>query len=175
MIFRETSLPGAIIIEPERSEDERGFFARTWCRHEFAAHGLNPGLAQCSFSFTHKRGTLRGMHYQIVPYEETKLVRCTAGAIYDVVIDLRPTSPTFKQHLSIILTSDNKRAIYIPEGLAHGFQTLEDNTEVLYQTSEFHAPDYARGIRWNDPAFGIAWPIANPILCDRDRQYPDFV
>ncbi|MGA2362160.1 MAG: dTDP-4-dehydrorhamnose 3,5-epimerase [Candidatus Aminicenantales bacterium] len=174
MIFRETKLKGAYIVDIERREDDRGFFARTWCRREFEVHGLNPRLAQCSISFNAKKGTLRGMHYQVKPFEEAKLVRCTRGSLCDVVVDLRRDFPTFKGHLSVTLTSDNRTMLYVPEGFAHGFLTLEDNTEVHYQISEFHAPDHARGFRWNDPAFGIAWPSDVMIISDRDRNYPDF-
>jgi dTDP-4-dehydrorhamnose 3,5-epimerase len=174
MIFRETKLKGACIVDIERREDGRGFFARTWCRREFEAHGLNPRLAQCSISFNAKKGTLRGMHYQVKPFEEAKLVRCTRGSLCDVIVDLRRDSPTFKNHLGVTLTSDNRTMLYVPEGFAHGFLTLEDNTEVLYQISEFHAPDHARGFRWNDPAFEIAWPSDVMIISDRDRNYLNF-
>ena len=174
MIFHDTTLKGVFVIEPERLEDERGFFARTWCHNEFEAHGLNPQIAQCNMSLNKKRGTLRGMHYQTSPYEEAKLVRSTTGEIYDVVIDLRPHSPTFKQHFAVVLTAQNRKMLYIPEGFAHGFQTLEDNSEVFYQMSQFYAPEYARGVRWNDPAFAIQWPIAEPIILERDQDYPDF-
>ena len=175
MIFIETKLKGAFIIEPERLEDERGFFARTWCRREFEAHGLNSRLVQCSISFNKRRGTLRGMHYQVAPYEEARLVRCTMGAIYDVALDLRPASLTFKQWTAVELTADNRRMLYIPEGLAHGFQTLEDNTEVFYQMSEFYYPEHARGVRWNDPTFNILWPAAHKrIISAKDQQYEDF-
>jgi len=175
MIFAETKLKGAFIIEPERQEDERGFFARTWCQREFETHGLNPRLVQCNISFNKKKGTLRGMHYQIPPHEEAKLVRCTMGAIYDVIIDLRPHSSTFKQWLSIELTADNRRMLYIPEGFAHGFQTLEDDTEVFYQMSEFYHPECARGIRWDDPALKIRWPFSPLIVSNKDLDYPFFV
>jgi dTDP-4-dehydrorhamnose 3,5-epimerase len=174
MIFRETKLRGAFIIDIERREDDRGFFARTWCRREFEVHGLNPRLAQCSISFNARKGTLRGMHYQVKPFEEAKLVRCTKGSLCDVIVDMRRDSPSFKEHLSITLTSGNRTMLYVPEGFAHGFLTLEDGTEVHYQISEFYAPDYAKGFRWNDPAFGIAWPSAVSIISDRDRNYPDF-
>src|SRR6266487_3389064 len=160
MIFIETTLKGAFIIEPERLEDERGFFARSFCRKEFEDHGLNPNLVQCSISFNKKKGTLRGMHYQISPHAEAKLVRCTMGAIYDVIIDLRPHLPTFKQWIAVELTAENRQMLYIPEGFAHGFQTLTDNTEVYYQMSQFYYPEYSRGVRWDDPAFGIVWPEA---------------
>lgn len=174
MNFRETALRGALIIELERKEDHRGFFARTWCAEEFAAHGLNPKLVQCSISYNKKKGTLRGMHYQAVPYEETKLVRCTAGAIYDVIIDLRPNSPTYTKHVAATLTAQNHHMLYIPEGFAHGFQTLEDHTEVSYQMSEYYVSKFARGVRWNDPAFSIQWPEDVRIITDRDSHYPDF-
>ena len=173
MIFTETNLKGAYLIEFEKIEDERGFFARTFCQEEFRKHGLNPRLMQCSVSYNRSCGTLRGMHYQTAPYEETKLVRCTKGAIYDVIIDLRPNSPTFAQWIEAELTATNLRMIYIPQQFAHGFQTLEDDTEVLYQMSELYAPEYARGIRWNDPAFGIHWPTADRIISVRDNSYPD--
>ena len=175
VIFIEIQLKGAYIIEPEKLEDERGFFARSWCEREFAAHNLNPRTVQCNISFNSKKGTLRGMHYQAAPRAEAKLVRCTRGAIYDVIIDLRPKSPTFKQHVAEVLTVDDHKMLYIPEGFAHGFQTLGDNAEVFYQISELHAPECARGVRWNDPAFAIEWPISAPIMLKRDRNYPDFV
>ena len=175
MIFVETKLKGAHIIEPEKREDERGFFARSWCEREFAEHGLNPHTVQCNISFNKKRGTLRGMHYQVEPCAEAKLVRCTQGAIYDVIIDLRLGSPTFSQHIAEVLTAKNHKMLYVPEGFAHGFQALEDQTEVFYQMSGFYAPQFARGIRWNDPAFGIEWPIGEPIVLERDATYPDFV
>jgi len=172
VIFIETKLKGAFIIEPERLEDERGFFARTWCQREFAAHGLNPRLVQCNISFNKKKGTLRGMHYQVAPYEEAKLVRCTMGAIYDVIIDLRPDSPTFRQWITVELTAKNRRMLYIPEGFAHGFQTLVDSTEVFYQMSEFYHPECARGIRWDDPVFGIEWPPERERLISlKDQNY----
>jgi len=175
MIFQKTSLQGAYVIEIERLEDQRGFFARTWCQQEFEAHGLNPRLVQCNISFNKKKGTLRGMHYQVSPFEEAKLIRCTRGALYDVIIDLRSTSPTFMQNFGITLSSEKRNMLYVPEGFAHGFLTLEDNTEVFYQMSEFYAPDYARGVRWNDPAFGIKWPIPVEVISERDASYPDFV
>ncbi len=174
MIFTDTQLQGAFVIEPEQVEDERGFFARAWCQREFEARGLNPRLVQCSISSNKMKGTLRGMHYQVKPHQEAKLVRCTRGAIYDVIIDLRPDSSTFKQWMAVELTEDNRRMLYIPEGLAHGFQTLEDSTEVFYQISEFYAPECARGIRWNDPAIGIRWPSGELIISSRDQSYPDF-
>jgi dTDP-4-dehydrorhamnose 3,5-epimerase len=174
MIFTETRLKGAYIIELEKRWDDRGFFARSWCENEFAEHNLNPRLVQCNISFNKKKGTLRGMHYQAEPRAEAKLVRCTRGTIYDVIIDLRPNSPTFKQHAGEELTAESHKMLYAPEGFAHGFQALEDNSEVFYQMSEFYAPQHSRGVRWNDPVFGIVWPIREPIMLERDRNYPDF-
>lgn len=175
MIFQETNLKGVYIIELERIEDERGFFARTWCQREFQKCGINPNLVQCNISFNRKKGTLRGMHYQAAPYEETKLVRCTMGAICDVIIDLRLDSETFRQWVSVELTAENRKMLYIPGGFAHGFLTLIDNTEVFYQMSEFFAPEYARGVRWNDPAFRINWPEKVVVISEKDKQYKDFV
>jgi dTDP-4-dehydrorhamnose 3,5-epimerase len=174
VIFRQTQLPGVYLLEPERHEDERGFFARTWCRREFEAHGLDPRLVQCNISFNRKRGTLRGMHYQAAPHGEAKLIRCTRGAIYDVIVDLRRDSPAFKKWVAAELTAENRSMLFVPEGLAHGFQTLEGDTEVFYQMSEFYHPESARGVRWDDPAFGIRWPFAQPIMSDKDRGYADF-
>ena len=174
MIFTETKLKGAFIVELEKREDDRGFFARSWCQKEAEAHNLNPRIVQCNISFNKLKGTLRGMHYQAAPFAEAKLVRCTAGALYDVIIDLRPDSPTYKQHVGEVLSAANYKMFYVPEGFAHGFQTLEDNAEILYQMSEFYSPQHARGVRYNDPAFGIKWMIGNPIIADRDRHYPDF-
>jgi dTDP-4-dehydrorhamnose 3,5-epimerase len=172
--FSETTLAGPVIVEPEPFVDARGLFARTWCAREFDAHGLCSRLVQSSVSLNTRRGTLRGMHFQTAPFAEVKLVRCTRGAILDVIIDLRPESPTFTRHFAVELTEANHRALYIPEGFAHGFQTLEDGSEVLYQMSEFYVPDAGAGVRWNDPTFAIAWPIASPILNERDATYPDF-
>jgi dTDP-4-dehydrorhamnose 3,5-epimerase len=174
MIFKETRLKGAYLIEWEPLQDERGFFARSFCREEFGKHGLNPQIAQCNVSYNRKCGTLRGMHYQAAPSEEAKLVRCTNGAIYDVIIDLRRPSSTFMQWMAVELTAANRRMLYIPEGFAHGFQTLEDDSEVFYQMSAAFSPELARGVRWNDPAFGIEWPPAERIISRRDDQYPDF-
>ncbi|HKT46190.1 MAG TPA: dTDP-4-dehydrorhamnose 3,5-epimerase [Candidatus Acidoferrales bacterium] len=174
MIFVETKLPGAFVIEPEKHADERGFFARTFCKHEFEEHGLNSQVAQCNVSFNRKKGTLRGMHYQAAPWSEAKLVRCTAGSIYDVIIDLRKDSPTFKQHVAVELSAANHKMLYVPEGFAHGFQTLEDNCEIFYQMSQFYSKEHSCGVRWNDPAFDITWPEAERIIVDRDRTYPDF-
>jgi dTDP-4-dehydrorhamnose 3,5-epimerase len=175
MIFTETRLQGAFIIDIDRIEDERGFFARTWCQREFEAYGLCTLLAQCNISFNKHKGTLRGMHYQAAPYAEAKLVRCTMGAIYDVIIDLRPESPTFRHWLSLELTADNRRMLFIPQGFAHGFQTLANDTEVFYQMSQFYAPEYARGVRWDDPAFRVSWPAEKRIISERDRGFPDFL
>lgn len=175
MIFRELELKGAFLLEPQMFEDERGFFARTWCQNEFEAHGLNTRLVQCNVSFNRLTGTLRGMHFQAAPYTEVKLVRCTAGAIYDVIIDLRPESPTFKKWAGVELTAQNRYGLYIPEGFAHGFQTLADNSEVFYQMSEFYHPESARGVRWNDSAFEIAWPPCDKrIIAAKDNTYEDF-
>ena len=194
MIFKETKLKGAFIIELQKMEDDRGFFARSWCQREFEAHGLCPRLVQCNISLNSKRGTLRGMHYQAAPYEEAKLVRCVRGSIYDVIIDIRPDSDTYSQwigvelaapcsqpiaHCSLLtahrsLPTAHYRMLYVPEGFAHGFLTLEDNTEVFYQMSEFYAPDHAKGFRWNDPAFSIKWPGEVKVISERDETYPDF-
>jgi dTDP-4-dehydrorhamnose 3,5-epimerase len=162
------------VIEPEMHEDHRGFFARTFCQREFEAHGLNSQMVQCNISFNRFKGSMRGMHFQTAPYSEAKLVRCTAGSIYDVIIDLRPSSPTFKEHVAVELSARNRKMLYIPEEFAHGFQTLEDDTEVFYQMSQFYSPEHSRGVRWNDPAFGISWPPGERIIIERDRAYPDF-
>jgi dTDP-4-dehydrorhamnose 3,5-epimerase len=175
VIFTETPLEGAFLIDLEPVSDERGFFARSFCRREFAARRLNPELAQCNISLNRRRGTLRGMHWQVAPHQEAKLVRCTQGAIYDVIIDLRQGSPTFATHFASTLTAIDRRMLYVPEGFAHGFLTLEDDTEVFYQMSEFFAPDSARGVRYDDPAFGIRWPMEILVVSDRDRSYPDWV
>lgn len=174
VIFLDTIVKGVCQIDLDRKVDERGFFARTWCRHEFENHGLNPKLVQCSLSFNTRKGTLRGMHYQDEPHAEAKLIRCTRGAIYDVVIDLRPESQSYKKWLAAELTSDKRNMLYIPEGCAHGFLTLTDDTEVFYQMSKSYSPDSARGVRWNDPAFQIVWPHAVEVISERDRTYPDF-
>jgi len=167
--FIETKLKGPYIIEPELLEDERGFFARTFCHREFEAHGLNPKLVQCSISYNRRKGTLRGMHYQDSPMAEDKLVRCTNGAIYNVIIDLRPDSSTYCQWVAVELNANNRRMLYIPGGFANGFQTLEDDTEVFYQMSEFHAPEFERRVRWDDPAFGIEWHLDTKIISEKDR------
>ena len=174
MIFTETKLSGAFMIEPEMHEDHRGFFARTFCRREFEAHGLNTNVVQCNISFNKRKGSLRGMHFQASPYSEAKLVRCTTGSIYDVIIDLRSSSSTFKKHFGVELSARNRKMLYIPEEFAHGFQTLEDDTEVFYQMSQFYSAEHSRGVRWDDPAFGISWPSGERIIIERDRTYPDF-
>ena len=174
MVFTETSVQGAWVVEAERRADERGFFARTWDTEEFAQSGLSGRLVQCSLSFNTRRGTLRGMHYQAPPHEEAKLVRCTAGAIFDVALDLRPGSATFRRWFGVELSAQNRLALYVPEGCAHGFVTLTDDSEVLYQISEFYEPAAARGVRWDDPAFGIEWPAEVLVINERDRTYPDF-
>jgi dTDP-4-dehydrorhamnose 3,5-epimerase len=174
MIFTPLALKGAFIIDLERQQDERGFFARTWCQREFESHGLGMQWVQCNISFNRRKGTLRGMHYQVDPYAETKLVRCTRGAMYDVLLDLRRDSPTFTQWQAVELTATNGRMLLIPEGFAHGFQTLAHETELFYQMSQFYAPEYARGVRWDDPIFQISWPEAKRIISERDRSYPNF-
>ena len=174
MTFHPTPVAGVFEIHLERHCDERGFFARSWCRDEFARYGLNTRLEQCNISFNKRKGTLRGLHWQDGPFGECKLVRCTHGALYDVAVDLRPDSPTYKQWTSTVLTATNRNMLYIPEGCAHGFLTLEDETEVFYQMSESYHPESARGARWNDPAFDIRWPAEIHVISDRDRTYPDF-
>ena len=174
MTFTPTAVQGAWLVALQRLEDERGFFARSFCQREFEAHGLDPRLAQCNVSFNAKRGTLRGLHYQAAPHEEAKVVRCTQGAVWDVVVDLRPGSPTFKRWHGVELDASNRLALYVPAGCAHGFQTLADNAEVLYLMSEFYHPESARGLPWDDPAFGIRWPLAEPILSARDRAFTRF-
>lgn len=173
MIFEPMAIPGVFLVVPEHFPDSRGTFARTFCEMEFERAGLLPLTKQCSASFNKLRGTLRGMHLQLAPGEEAKLVRCTRGRIFDVALDVRPKSPTFGQWASAELTPDNRRALYIPPGCAHGYQTLEDETEVFYQMSAEYRPELGRGFRWNDPAFSISWPLANPILSERDANYPD--
>lgn len=171
----ETKLQGAYLIKPQELRDERGFFARVSDSDVFAQYGINFTIAQSSISFNHKRGTLRGMHYQAEPYSEGKLVRCTMGSLTDVIVDLRPASTSYMRWIAVMLTADNRYTLWVPPGFAHGFQTLEHNTEVLYQITEFYHPEAARGLRWNDPAFGIEWPLSDPILSQRDREFPDFI
>lgn len=175
MIFTETRLKGVFLIEPELAEDDRGFFARIFCCREFEAHGLNPNLRQCNISFNKKKGTLRGMHFQAKPREEAKLVRCTNGVIFDVVIDLRPESDTFKQWFGVNLSAENRTMLYAPEGFAHGFLTLQDESEVFYQMSEFHHPECAQGARWDDPSFRVEWPLIPKVISEKDRAYRDFI
>ncbi len=172
MRFVPAGLDGAFLVEPEPARDPRGFFARSWCADEFAAHGLNPRLAQCSMSHSLRRGTLRGLHFQAAPHREAKLVRCTHGAVHDVIVDLRAGSPTRLAWRAFELTRENRLALYVPEGFAHGFQTLEDDTEVLYQISQPFRPELARGLRWDDPALAVRWPVPDPILSERDRTHP---
>ena len=175
MIFTETEIPGAYTIDIDPREDERGFFARAWCAEEFAQYDLVTRVAQSNVSYNARRGTLRGMHYQVPPHAEVKIVRCTRGAIYDVIVDLRPESSTHRRWIGVELSADNRRMLYVPEGFAHGFQTLEDDTEAFYQVSEFYAPGAERGLRWNDPALGIEWPLPDdPIVSEKDRTWPDF-
>lgn len=175
MIFSPTRLEGAYIIEMERRVDERGFFARTWCAHEFARHGLADTLVQCGMSHNVKRGTLRGMHYQRAPFGEEKVVQCLAGAIHDVIVDLRSSSSTYCQWLGVELTAHNGRMIYVPPGFAHGLITLADDTRVGYFMGREHAPQAEAGVRFDDPAFGIDWPLPVSVISERDRQWPDHV
>lgn len=174
MIFEATEIAGAYNVRLEPILDERGFFGRSWCQKEFAQRGLNPRLVQCNVSVSTRKGTLRGMHYQAPPFEESKLVRCTRGSIYDVVLDLRPHSPSFRRWVAAVLTADDRNMLYVPEGCGHGFLTLEDHSEVFYQMSEYYHPEAARGVRWNDPAFGIVWPEKVQVISERDRTYADF-
>jgi dTDP-4-dehydrorhamnose 3,5-epimerase len=170
--FTPVSIEGAFIVGLEPLGDDRGFFARSFCQEEFHQQGIDPLVAQCNISFNQQRGTLRGLHYQVKPHEEAKLVRCTQGAIWDVIVDLRENSPTRYRWFAAELTAANRRALYVPRGLAHGFQTLSDNSEVFYQMSEFYHPESARGVRWDDPVIGITWPVDNPVLSPRDKSYP---
>ena len=172
MIFTETKLPGAFLIELDKFEDERGFFARSWSEREFAAQGLDSRVAECNVSFNRRKATLRGMHYQRPPHGQTKLVRCTRGAIFDVIIDLRPASSTFKQWISAELSADNHLALYVPKDFAHGFQTLTDDSEILYQMSDPFVPESGAGVRWDDPAFGIVWPLPPSVISEKDQKLP---
>jgi len=174
VIFRPTNLAGAFVVELEERSDDRGFFARSFCMREFEEHGLKPTVAQCNVSFNHKAGTMRGMHYQLPPAAETKLVRCTRGAIYDVIVDLRQDSPTYLQHFGVELTETNRHALYVPEMFAHGYLSLTDGAEVTYQVGEFYTPGYERGIRYDDPALGITWPAEVVVISDKDRGWPAF-
>lgn len=172
MIFKPLPLAGAWLIAPELVTDDRGFFARTWCQREFESHGMDPYVAQRSVSFNKKAGTLRGLHYQLPPHEESKLVCCTRGAIFDVVVDLRPGSDTFAQHVGVVLNPDNRLMLYIPKGFAHGFQTLQDDSEVSYAISAFYEPGSASGVRWDEPRFAIPWPLPISVMSDRDAALP---
>lgn len=174
MLFTPTQLKGAFIVDLEQRQDHRGFFARTFCAKEFSAHGLKPTVAQCNLSFNHKKGTLRGMHYQIAPATETKLIRCIQGAIYDVLIDMRPESPTYLSSIGVELTAENRRALYVPEMVAHGYQALTDGAEVIYEVGEFYMPGYERGLRYDDPAFKIEWPLPVSEISDKDAAWPLF-
>jgi dTDP-4-dehydrorhamnose 3,5-epimerase len=174
VIFKQLELAGAYAIDLQLHEDNRGFFARSWCKQEFMTHGLQTEFVQSNISFNRRKGTLRGMHFQVQPSEEVKLVRVTRGALYDVIIDLRPSSKTYLKHMGVRLTSENRTMLYIPKGFAHGFLTLEDNTEISYQMSEFYNPEAQRGVRWNDPAFGIQWPASVEVISDRDNDYHNF-
>lgn len=171
MIFSETKLSGAYVIDIKKIEDERGFFARIWDKNEFSKMGLNSEFVQTSISLNTKKGTIRGMHYQTKPYEETKIVRCTKGKIFDVIVDLRPDSKTFKDWFSVELSADNYKMLYVPKGIAHGFQTLEDSTEVTYQISQFYMPKFSKGIKWNDDTLNIKWPIKSIIISERDKSF----
>ncbi|PIG90422.1 dTDP-4-dehydrorhamnose 3,5-epimerase [Gloeocapsopsis sp. IPPAS B-1203] len=171
MKFTQTPLKGAYIIDIEEKPDHRGFFARTYCAEEFAAHGLKATVAQCNLSFNHHKGTLRGMHYQVAPACETKLVRCISGAIYDVIVDMRPQSPTYLQHIGVELSAQNRRALYVPEMFAHGYQALTDGAEVVYQVGEFYTPGYERGLRYDDPVLGIDWPIPVSEISAKDAAW----
>ncbi len=171
MKFVETALSGLFVVEIQPIVDARGFFARSFCAREFESLGLDPAIAQCNISFNEKAGTLRGLHYQAEPHEEAKVVRCTSGAIYDVVVDVRSNSPTYLKWYAVELTAENRVMLFIPPGFAHGFQTLVDGTEVFYMMSEFYHPESARGLRWNDPALGVEWPLANPIISEKDCAY----
>ena len=175
MIFTKTILKGAFIVEPEKIQDDRGFFARAWCKKEFEDHGLNSSWTQNNISFNLRKYILRGMHYQASPFEEVKLVRCTRGAVFDVIIDLRPDSPTFLKWFGIELNLDNYKMLYVPENFAHGYLTLTDNAEVYYQVSKPYSPDHERGLRWNDPVLGVNWPIGGePLISDKDKNWPSF-
>lgn len=174
MIFTETDLGGAFLIDLERREDERGFFARAWCAREFSENGLSTELVQCNLSSNRQTATLRGMHYQEAPYAEVKVVRCTRGAVYDVIIDLRPDSTTYGRWIGVELSAENGRMLYIPEGFAHGYETLVDGTETFYQVSEFYTPGAERGVRWDDPTFGIHWPLEPQVISQKDRSWPDY-
>ncbi|MDE3181542.1 MAG: dTDP-4-dehydrorhamnose 3,5-epimerase [Acidobacteriota bacterium] len=171
MIFTETKLAGAYLIDVDRREDSRGFFARAFCQHEFEEHGLKPIIAQANIAFNHQKGTLRGMHFQFPPTAETKLVRCTRGAILDIIVDLRPESPTYLQHVAVELNEDNCRALYVPERFAHGYQVLRDKTETNYQVGEFYTPGSEGGLRYDDPRLGLTWPLSVAVISDKDQAW----
>jgi dTDP-4-dehydrorhamnose 3,5-epimerase len=172
VLFTETKLAGAFIIDIERRADDRGFFARAFCQNEFKAHGLNPVVAQANIAHTRRKGTLRGMHFQYPPMAETKLVRCTRGAILDIIVDLRPESPTYLQHVAVELTADNQRALYVPERFGHGYQTLEDSTDTSYQVGQFYSPAAEGGLKFDDPALGLSWPLPVSVISERDQNFP---
>ena len=175
MIFNETKLKGAFIVDLDELKDDRGFYARAWCQKEFEAHGMNSRMVQANMQFNKRTGTLRGLHQQLAPFQEAKFVRCLIGSIFDVIVDLRPDSPSYKQWLSVTLTADNRKALFVPEGFAHGYLTLLDNTEVFYQVTEFYTPGYERGVRWDDPTFAIQWPrTENLVISEKDKSWPDF-
>jgi len=174
MKFVETDISGVVVVELEKHEDARGWFARAWCREEFTAHGLSVDLVECNLSYNEKRGTLRGMHFQVEPHAEVKLVRCVAGAVHDVALDLRPESSSYKKSIGIELSAHSGRAVFLPEGVAHGFQTLTDHSTLFYQMSSAYSPEAAAGVRWDDSAFGIEWPLADPVVSARDQAFPNF-
>jgi dTDP-4-dehydrorhamnose 3,5-epimerase len=175
LIFEPILIPGAYIVALERHEDDRGFFARSWCQREFEAHGLNPRIAQANISQNRHKHTLRGFHFQAAPHEEDKLIRCTRGALHFVIVDLRRDSPAYQRHVAVSVTAASYRMLYVPKGCANGYLTLEDDTELLYLISQFYAPGFERGIRWNDPALGVKWPVAEPaVISERDLSWPDF-
>jgi dTDP-4-dehydrorhamnose 3,5-epimerase len=175
MLFEKIPLQGAYLLKPQKLEDNRGFFARAFCAAEFVQYGLNPSVLQCNVSFNRRKATLRGMHYQATPHAEAKLVRCTAGAIHDVIVDLKPESATYCRWFDVELSSENRWMLYVPEGFAHGYLTLTEGAEVFYQVSQSYVPESERGVRWNDPAFGIQWPIAPEVISERDSRHRDFV
>ena len=174
MIFRDTPLPGAYVLQPQRIEDQRGFFARIWCQRELREHGLKGELAQSNLGFSHRRGTLRGLHFQASPHAEVKIVRCTRGSVFDVIVDLRPDSPTYRRWFGVELSADNRHMLYVPEGCAQGYLTLADETEIYYHTTEFYHPESASGVRYDDPEFGIVWPREITVISQQDRQWPDY-
>lgn len=175
MIFQETAIKGAYLVEIERREDQRGFFARAWCKKEFEAHGLHTEFVQANLVVSKKKGTLRGLHYQMAPYEEVKLVRCARGAIFDVIVDVRPESPTFGRWLGVELDAGSLRMMYVPEGCAHGYQSLADDVEVFYQVSQIHVPEAERGVRYDDPVFGVEWRMEPAVISEKDKSWPDYV